>query len=102
MPETPLTASERSALRRWERTQLLYAGAFIGFLAALIALEWLGLFTESLPMGLGVGMLLIALFGVRHRLGLRCPRCDYHLGRAFRFRLPARCPRCDVPLRESD
>jgi len=98
MPETPLTASERSTLRRWERTQFLYASAFIGFLVVLVILERFGLFTEALPAGLGLGLLLVALFGVRHRLGLRCPRCEYHLGRAFRLRLPDRCPRCDVTL----
>jgi hypothetical protein len=101
MPETPLTDREPSALRRWERTQFIYASAFIGFLTALIVLERTSPFTEALPTGLGIGMLLLALFGVRHRLGLRCPRCGFHLGRAFRFRLPRRCPRCSVSLKPS-
>lgn len=99
MPEAPLSAHERIALRRWERTQILLAVAFLGLLAVLVALEPLGLLGDAaVRTGIALGLFLLALFGVRHRLALRCPRCDYHLGRAFRLLLPDRCPSCDVAL----
>lgn len=102
MPTEPLTDAERAALRRWERTQILFFGVFMGLLAAIGILDQLGALTASLRTGLAAGVVLLAIAGVRHRLGRRCPRCDYHLGRAVRFLLPARCPRCGVSYRDDE